>query len=561
MAVKSVTNSREVQMPEIEINTTKHHYVQIDNNDDDEQDHLIISSDYSRRKPTAYIQGSNKKERQQELECCVRLNRAARHNEWQIAQRIMSEHPRICNAAITAQEETVLHIAAGAKKSGFVKRVVRLLDPKDLMLQDVKGNTAFCHAAAAGDLESVKVMMTKNKCLPFVRGGQRMTPLYMASSFGRGEMASFLYSLTEHVLQEGERKGIFFNCIHYGLFDLALKMLEDHISLAMARDVNEETALHILARMPHAFCHRTKSFWNKSSSSHDKSTNLTMDTQALRLVRGIWREVILHNYGDQNVLRKTIDTPSKLLFDAAQCGNSEFLFEILRSCPDLVWEANEDNQTIFHVACLNRHQRIFNHIHEIGLIKDVVTTFEDNGGNNILHLAATSPSSHKLNQKLGGKILFLRQELLWFEAVKKIVQPTYMYKKNTEGLTPSDLFTKTHENMFKDGERWVKSTAKSCMFVSTLIAVAAFFVTFSISEAVLNGKSTTHNNNIFTSEAAAVFSSLLSLLTFLSILSTSTFADMDFLISIPFKLIVGLAMLFVSLTFMMVTTWEKLFVS
>lgn len=40
--------------------------------------------------------------------------------------------------------------------------------------------------------------------------------------------------------------------------DLALKLLEDHSGLAVARDGNYETALHVLARKPSAFASRNQ---------------------------------------------------------------------------------------------------------------------------------------------------------------------------------------------------------------------------------------------------------------------------------------------------------------
>jgi len=49
---------------------------------------------------------------------------------------------------------------------------------------------------------------------------------------------------------------------------LALKMLDDNSALAIARDVNGETALHVLARKPLAFFKRNtslcKSDFNRS---------------------------------------------------------------------------------------------------------------------------------------------------------------------------------------------------------------------------------------------------------------------------------------------------------
>ncbi|KAH7569656.1 hypothetical protein JRO89_XS06G0232300 [Xanthoceras sorbifolium] len=121
-------------------------------------------------------------------------------------------------ASITEGEKTVLHVATEAKQTAFVEELVNLMEPEDLILQDIKHNTAFCFAAAAGNIQIAKIMLTKNASLPKIRGCEGLTPLYMA------------------VIND--------------LYDIALKLLEDDKDLAVARDQNHETALHILARKP-----------------------------------------------------------------------------------------------------------------------------------------------------------------------------------------------------------------------------------------------------------------------------------------------------------------------
>ncbi|KAF4376062.1 hypothetical protein F8388_022583, partial [Cannabis sativa] len=278
---------------------------------------------------------------------------------------MIQKHSQLLRTAITWAEETVLHIATGAKHVQFVKELINLMDEIDVALQDSKGNTAFCHAALNGSIEIATIMMEKNKCLPLIRGGQGMTPLYMATLFGQSEMSWFLYPLTKSILEKGERIGIFFNCINFDLYDLALKMFEDDRALAMACDMHNNTPLHILARKPYAFCH------------HKTSTLRTSYTFSTEL------------------------------------GNYQFLVELLGLYPDLVWEVDEKNRTIFHIAVLNRHENIFSLIHEIGSAKDIIITFEDDENNNMLHHAAILPPSHKLNIELGGT-LHLEQELSLF---------------------------------------------------------------------------------------------------------------------------------------------------
>jgi len=145
-----------------------------------------------------------------------------------------------------------------------------------------------------------------------------------------------------------------------------------------------------------------------TSSYHTNS----VESDALKLTRGIWKEILV-SLPDLEV-KQLIDKPSRFLFEAAELGNFQFLAELIHSYPDLVWEVDEKNQTIFHVAVLNRHANIFNLIHETGSVKKIILTYEDGENNNIVHLAATLPPKHRLNPEVGG-ILQLQQELLWFE--------------------------------------------------------------------------------------------------------------------------------------------------
>ena len=109
-----------------------------------------------------------------------------------------------------------------------------------------------------------------------------------------------------------------------------------------------------------------------------------------------------------------INSPSKLLFDAATVGNFEFLAELVNSYPDLLWETDDLKRSIIHVAVLHRHANIFNLIHDVGSLKEFVGTSTDFDGNNILHLAAKLPSKDRLNI-VSGAALQMQRELLWYE--------------------------------------------------------------------------------------------------------------------------------------------------
>ncbi|XP_021774954.1 uncharacterized protein LOC110738828 [Chenopodium quinoa] len=96
----------------------------------------------------------------------------------------------------------------------------------------------------------------------------------------------------------------------------------------------------------------------------------------------------------------------------------------------------------------------------------------------------------------------------------------------------------------------MRDTATSCMVVATLVTAVVF-------QAIFQPPSPSNNNQnkklfwlFVASDAFSLLSSTGSILTFLSIL-TSRYAEEDFLVSLPLKLIVGLALLFFSIMTML----------
>ncbi|MFS7970076.1 putative ankyrin repeat-containing domain-containing protein [Helianthus anomalus] len=66
----------------------------------------------------------------------------------------------------------------------FVKNLVDMMKTEDLELQNDSSNTALRLAAAAGNVEMVKILVEKNRALLVIPGSQQMMPFYMAALFG-----------------------------------------------------------------------------------------------------------------------------------------------------------------------------------------------------------------------------------------------------------------------------------------------------------------------------------------------------------------------------------------
>ncbi|RVX11640.1 hypothetical protein CK203_015769 [Vitis vinifera] len=458
------------------------------------------------------------------LAVCIPLYRAAMKGDWKTAKGIFEMFPAAVRFTITPGGDTTLHIAAAAKHVYFVEEMVKIMEPEDLELKNQYSNTAFWFAAAAGIVGIAKAMVKKNEILPMIRAYDEMTPLHVAALLGHSEMVWYLYNKTDHEqLTVSDWVKLLNACISTDLYDVALDVSSHHPTLAVERDGNGETALHLLARKPSAFSGGDQlHIWNTVINSS-------------KLFSLSFVEVIVQPHSE---ILDLIRSPSPLLLVAAELGNTVFLTELIAIYPDLIWEVDDHNRSIFHIAVLHRQENIFNLIYEIGSMKDLIVPNKDENDNNILHLAGRLAPPRQRNIVVGAA-LQMQRELLWFREVEKMVLPSFRERKNRDGETPWDLFTKEHKDLMKEGEKWMRGTAAQSMLVATLIATVVFAAALTVPggsnqdtgiPVLLRKKSFI----IFAvSDAIALFTSLTSILVFLSIVLTSRYADDDFLELLP----------------------------
>ncbi|KAL2474103.1 Ankyrin repeat family protein [Forsythia ovata] len=479
------------------------------------------------------------------------LYRAALRGDWKAAKTALSLDRTIACIEITERGDRALHIAAAAKQTAFVHNLVEHLNTNDLELEDKHGNTAFCFAAVSGVVEIAKVMYEKNKNLPTIRSSIGQTPLEMAILLGNREMVEYLYPITPlKDLNSKEYMGILVATIHTDMYDISLKILNGDTRIVTSPATNKGSALQVLARKPLSHDHRIRGWiWQRLVSiiatipyvPYFKRiySSLQMQRQASQLVKGLWEQIL--TLPDTEILQLIQET--QIFHDAAKIGNIEFLTLLTHSYPDLMWKVNSNGCSIFHVAVINRQEKVFSLIHHIGAVKDLITLYKDNEGNNILHMARKLAPPSRLNI-VSGAPLQMQRELLWFKEVKKIVPYSLLEMKNGDHKTPSELFLEKHNKLRKDGEEWMKETATSCMVVATLIATVAFAAAFTAP----GGNNDTGapiflKDRWFTvfviSDVGAMFSSTTSIMMFLSIL-TARYAEDDFLFSLPAKLMVGI---------------------
>ncbi|GJV52770.1 putative ribonuclease H-like domain-containing protein [Tanacetum coccineum] len=147
----------------------------------------------------------------------VPLYEASIKCDWEAAKYIL----------ITKNAETALHIAASAKGpkhvEQFVKNLVGMMTKEDLEFVNKTHNTALFLAAAAGNLETVKIMVKKNRALLIITGaGKTMMPLYAAVLFGNNEVVKYLYQESKDLSDDGwtdiNRSWLLEKCVESDMF-------------------------------------------------------------------------------------------------------------------------------------------------------------------------------------------------------------------------------------------------------------------------------------------------------------------------------------------------------
>ncbi|KAI3734808.1 hypothetical protein L6452_14287 [Arctium lappa] len=177
-----------------------------------------------------------------------------------------------------------------------------MTNDEDLELLNRSDNTAFCLAVAAGNIEMVKIMMTRHSSLHDIAGADGMMPVYVSVVHERHDTAKYLYNASRRLT------GYFWTPRNWG--SLLLKCVED--------DFFE--------------CPKVK----------------------------------LKIYSKGLVMKRAGKYSSRILFLAAEIGNAKFVIEFLRAYPDLIWKTNDDTYSIFHVAVMNRCHDIHNLLYKIG---------------------------------------------------------------------------------------------------------------------------------------------------------------------------------------------------
>ncbi|KAG2726110.1 hypothetical protein I3760_01G097500, partial [Carya illinoinensis] len=271
--------------------------------------------------------------------------------------------------------------------------------------------------------------------------------------------------------------------------------------------------------------------------------------QSRQLLHHMCKEILISNQEGRSK-----GNVYQAIFRSIKEGSFEFVHDVVKANPDLLWTFDSNSRNIFSYAVLCRQAKIFSLIYGLDAKSNMVYE-RDNSGNNILHMAGMAPVSIMLD-RIPGAALQMQRELQWFKEVESIVLPKVKEVVNNKGMTPRELFTENHKDLMEKGEKWMKDTATSCTVVAALILTIMFAAAFTVPGGNnQDGLPIFFNKKLFKlfliSDSLSLFSSASSVLMFLGIL-TSRYAEEDFFKSLPTKMIIGLSTLFFSIATMMI---------
>ncbi|KAK8607039.1 hypothetical protein V6N13_052790 [Hibiscus sabdariffa] len=553
---------------------------------------------------------------------CLPLYKAVDSGDLEATKKFLDQYPNALYSSLSTDGDTALHIAVLAGHVDIVEELVGRMSAQEIAVKQRLGSTALNFAAIGGVREIAELLVEKNRNLLKIPNDYDQIPLVVAALYGHRDLVQYLYLETpiEELDPRNTDHGAIFltACIMDEFYDIALDLLQRYPLLATAEDTDKDTPLQILAQKPSAFPSATQlSFWQRwtykcihlspekaslaasgdierphEGAPHRRSftkrvlqqisrvfwkglqlsvpgfTSIyelkLIHIQAKELLTCICREV--SNLEDEIKLEALV---KKSLFEAVKQGIVEFVTEIMKHYPEVVWFADEKDRNIFFVAAAERQEKIFSLIYKMGAKQHSLATHWDKDYNNMLHQAAFLAPSSQLD-RVSGAALQMQRELQWFKEVERVVQPKYKEMINNHFKTPRALFSDHHKKLVEQGEQWTKDTAESCTVVTALIVTIMFSAVFTAPGGYDNsGVPNYLNQNSFlvfiVSDALSLFSSTTSLLMFLGIL-TSRYREEDFLQTVPTKLMVGLSMLFFSLATMMISfgvalymvLWERI---
>ncbi|KAH7841902.1 hypothetical protein Vadar_019404 [Vaccinium darrowii] len=407
--------------------------------------------------------------------------------------------------------------------------------------KDILGATALHAAVDGGNIEAAEWLLKKNTELANIRDNYGTLPVHVAAGLGKREMVDSLLKVTKNLSENESGLQLSHSLASSGLYDIALSFLRSNPKLASM----EPSPLVVMAQKRSSFRSGTcLNFWQRliysgiplkleDIANHPNETNFENPAKwVVSALTYVMQKLNAHFWDVAGKLVPPIESVRKI-----KLIHHQALKLVKCLCEEVVKIDYPNAAEIFteplrNATCLG--------IHEI--VEEILESFPSG-----IHLRSEK------NQSLFHLAIVYRRE----KEVGKFILPQAREHMNADGKTPQEVFTETHKDLVKEGEKWMKDTATSCTIVAALITTVVFAAAITVPGGTNsdNGLPFFLEARTFTlfgiSDALAMFSSSTSLLMFLSVL-TSRYGERDFLYSLPRRLIIGLVTLFLSIISMMI---------
>ncbi|KAK7372718.1 hypothetical protein VNO80_06105 [Phaseolus coccineus] len=461
------------------------------------------------------------------------IYRCVLRGDWSEMEAILRNDPDSVRIRLTESGDTALHVAAGAGNTTFVQELTKHTNLEDELIPNSDGMLPVHLAALSGHHRILKHLC----CQQY---------------FVRAHHGFYSQHLLDKMAYEDIEK-LFFMTISNNMFDVAkIIFLKHYRELSTARDKEELTALHMLARKPSTVLRKLHfHFGMRLEDDNNDTGELIFEDEGnedlglgwgIILLKSIWVQVLELRIED---LFELITRPSVALSDAIK---SESDHEVINTFLDMVMAAKDsDGRNLLHLLFLHRRYQIFNEIFITYLSNRIekLLLVGDKEGNNVLHLAALFPIQFQSFSGLSAYIQ-MQREHTWFKKAQESVPRELRSKRNKKGMIPIDVFYDEHNQLSKDIKETAKGIADSGMIVATLVATVAFAAALTVPGDKNNAWFIVF---IFTN-AVALFTSSASILSFLSNFTSSRFAQTEFVVSLHPSLTFGRVLLIISVAAM-----------
>ncbi|CAN6574047.1 unnamed protein product [Malus baccata var. baccata] len=320
-------------------------------------------------------------------------------------------------------------MAVDARQTKMVKKLVKLMDVKDLEIKStVGGVTALGVASNTGITEMAECMVKKNRKLLTIPNSFNMIPLVRAYCNGYWHMSRYLYSETpvEYLWADNGPSGATiisqsFASKEFGI-DIQPPPLTVNFTAITVRNEengqanNKRTPMRSVAGLLEGLVSQSKKQKEGLVSYIAEKLGInriykikTVHVRSLAVLDVMCKEIKKLDM-DQQLL----STVASAMLRAVDKGNVEFITKICKANPELqfVWN-NEKSKILFHYAVQCRQEKIYNLLHGISA-KDWFIALTDNDNNNMLHMAGLLAPFTQLNC-IPGAALQMQRELQWYK--------------------------------------------------------------------------------------------------------------------------------------------------